>query len=274
MRRRCLGLLIASVLVGGLLVTGSASAAPPPGGDRRALLVGVNDHQGSTRDNNGAVGDAEAMRRLLLRAGWPADHIRVLTDGGATAADIREGLQWLVDRSSPESFSVVWYSGHVKQQGSTEYLWPHDNRFIADSELAASLRQLRGWGWMNIAGCEAAGFDQSLSGPRLLVTASSQANEKSYEYGPDIRRSVFGSLMVTEGMAAGAADANHDSRVSIQEAFRYAADRAPNVTRNERQGPQHPYRAGGDGPEWFLDGTAPAAAAPAPQRRCLLFLCS
>ena len=131
---------------------------------------------------------------------------------------------------------------------------------------------------MNIAGCEAAGFDEGVSSPRRLVTASSQANEKSYEYSSSIGRSVFGSLMVADGMAGGAADANHDRRVSIHEAFAHAAQRAPAITRAERQGPQHPYLAGGDGPEWFLDGTpaAPPAAASAtkPPRQCLLFLCS
>ena len=273
MRRRCVGLLIASLLAGGLFATASASAAPPPGGDRWALLVGVNDHQGGTRDNNGAVGDAEAMRQLLLRAGWPADHIRVLTDGAATAGAVREGLNWLADTSSESSFSVFAYSGHVKQQGSTVYLWPHDNQWIPDVDVAASLRRIRGFGWTHIAGCEAAAFDKGVSSPRMVVTASSQGHEKSYEYGPEIGRSVFGRLLVDEGMLAKAADANRDGKASIQEAFRYAADRAPSITAGQAQGPQHPYLAGGDGGEWLLEGSAPATPPP-PERRCLLFLCS
>ncbi|HEX2192012.1 MAG TPA: caspase family protein [Acidimicrobiales bacterium] len=271
MRRRLFGLLLASVLLGGLFSTG-ASAAPPAGTDRWALLVGVNDHQGSTRDNRGAVGDAQALRQLLVRSGWPSDHIRVLTDGAATAAGIREGLSWLAANSSDSSFSVFGYSGHVKQQGSTVYLWPHDNQWIADVEVAENLRRIRGFGWTHIAGCEAAAFDKGVSGPRMLVTASSQGHEKSYEYGADIARSVFGSLLVDQGMLARAADANGDTKVSIQEAFRYAADRAPGITAREPQGPQNPYLAGGDGSEWFLEGTAPAAPPPR-ERRCLLFLC-
>lgn len=269
MRRLCLGLLIAFVLVGGLF-TSRVSAAPPPG-DRWALLVGVNDHQGATRDNRGAVGDVEALRQLLVRSGWPPDHIRVLTDGAATASAIREGLGWLAANSTDSSFSMFGYSGHVKQEGSTVYLWPHDNRWIADVEVAENLRRIRGYGWMHIAGCEAAAFDKGLSSPRMLVTASSQGHEKSYEYGSDIARSVFGRLLVDEGMLAKAADANGDSNVSVQEAFHYAAARAPGITAGEPQGPQHPYLAGGDGSDWFLEGTAPAAPPRAP--RCLLFLC-
>ncbi|HYX43735.1 MAG TPA: caspase family protein [Acidimicrobiales bacterium] len=272
MRRRCLGLLIASTLAAGLLATAPASAAPPAGSDRWALLVGVNHFQGSTRPNRGAVGDAQAMRQLLLRAGWPADHIRVLSDGAATAGAVREGLNWLADNSSESSFSVFSYSGHVKQQGSTVYLWPHDNQWIPDVDVASSLRRIRGFGWTHIAGCEAAAFDKGVSSPRMLVTASSQGNEKSYEYDVDIARSVFGRLLVDEGLLAKAADANHDGKASIQEAFRYAADRAPAITSGQAQGPQHPYLAGGDGSEWLLEGSAPAAPPP-PARRCLLFLC-
>jgi hypothetical protein len=273
MRKRCLGLLIASVLVGGLFTTG-ASAAPPPGGDRWALLVGINDHRGSTRDNNGGVGDAEAMRQLLLRSGWRADHIRVLTDGAATAGAMREGLAWLAANSTESSFSVFSYSGHVRQDGSRFFLWPHDNQWIPDVEVAQNLRSIRGYGWTHIAGCEAAAFDKGVSSPRMVVTASSQAHEKSYEYGPEVGRSVFGRLLVDEGMLAKAADANRDTKVSIQEAFRYAADRAPGITANQAYGPQHPRLAGGDGTEWFLDGSAAPATPPPPERRCLLFLCS
>ena len=264
-----LSLLLAAVLVGPL--AGVTSAAPASGADRWALLVGVDRFQGRTRPLDGSVGDVNAMRDVLIRSGWRADHIRVLTDGAATATDIREGLRWLVDHSGPESFSLFWYSGHVKQVGSTEYLWPHDNQFIADREVAASMVQLRGWAWMNIAGCEAAGFDEGVSSSRRLVTGSSQANEKSYEHDSSVGRSVFGQLMVAEGMAGGAADANRDRRVSIHEAFAYAAERAPTITQAERQGAQHPYLAGGDGPEWFLDGTPPATPTVARRRNCILF---
>ena len=87
-----LPLLVAAAL-GGMA---SASAAPAPAaGERWALLVGVDRFQGATRPNYGAVADVEDVRQALLKNGWAADHIRVLTDGGATAGAIRAGLQWL-----------------------------------------------------------------------------------------------------------------------------------------------------------------------------------
>src|SRR5436190_494712 len=179
--------LILAVVAAGV---GVAQAAPG-GGDRYALVIGIDHFQGSTRPNTGAVGDAEDVRAALLKAGFASANIKMLTDSAATAAAIRNGLQWLADRSNDTSLSVFAYSGHVKQVGSTEYVWPTDNQHIPDTELASSLRKVKGYLWANISGCEAAGFDEGLSGPKRLVTAASQANEKGYELSPELRNSVF-----------------------------------------------------------------------------------
>ena len=273
--RRAL-ILVPLVVIG--LLSGVASAAPaPPPTEKLALLIGVDRFQGSTRPNFGGAGAVSDVREVLIRAGWAPANIRVLTDEGARAADIRSGLRWLVDRSSPTSFSVVHYSGHVQQTGSTEHLWPHDNQLIPDTELAGYLRQLRGKAWIDISGCEAAGFiEPGVASPQRLVTASSQANEKSYEW-VEVRRSVFTYFAVQRGMLAGQADANRDGRVSVQEAFAFAADRAPRFTAGQPQGAQHPVMAGGDGTPLFLDDTAaaPVPVAPATStKRCFLIFCS
>ncbi|HEV3498368.1 MAG TPA: caspase family protein [Actinomycetes bacterium] len=263
-----LPLLVAAVLGG---VT-SASAAPAPAANERwALLVGIDRFQGSTRPNFGAAADVADVREALLKNGWADDHIKVLTDGAATAGAIRSGLQWLVDRSGPNSLSVFHYSGHVKQVGTTEYLWPHDNAFIADSELAGKLRQLKGQAWIDLSGCEAAGFDEGVSSPTRLFTASSRATEKSYEI-PDMRHSVFTLLLIDQAMLQGQGDADRDGRVSVQEAFAYAAPRAAQITAGQRQGPQHPVMAGGDGTPLFLDAVPPPP--PPKPKTCFLIFCS
>lgn len=267
-----LPLLMAGVLsgIGGLA---PATAAPAPAaGERWALVIGIDRFQGGTRPNFGGAADAADFRAALLKHGWADDHIRVLTDGAATAGAIRAGLQWLVEKSGPNSLSAFHYSGHVKQVGSTEYIWPHDNAFIADTDLAASLRQLKGQAWVDISGCEAAGFDEGISAPNRLFTASSRANEKSYEI-PDMRHSVFTLLLVDQGLLQGLADANRDGRVSVQEAFAHAAARAPQISAGQAQGPQHPVMAGWDGTPLFLDAVASSAPAPAPAKRCILFFC-
>jgi len=277
MRRLLLVLpLLATGVLGGMATMASSAGAAPTtaAADRWALIVGVDHFVGATRPNFGAVNDAADFRQALLKAGWADDHIRVLTDGGARAADVRAGLQWLVDHSGPSSLSVVHYSGHVKQVGSTEYLWPFDNSFIPDTELAASVRRLKGQAWVDISGCEAAGFDEGISGSTRLFTASSGASEKSYEI-PDLGHSVFSFLLIQKAILQGEGDANRDGRVSVQEAFAYTASRAPQVTAGQAQGAQHPVIAGGDGQPLFLDGQgATPPAAPAKVKQCFLIFCS
>jgi hypothetical protein len=259
--------LVALIALAG---AGVARAAPPAAGDRYALVIGIDHFEGATRPNTGAVGDADLVRSALLQAGWASDHIRMLTDGDATQAAIRDGLSWLASHSTDSSFSVFAYSGHVKQVGSTEYLWPHDNQFIADTELAAALRGVKGYLWADISGCEAAGFDEGLSGPKRLVTAASQSDEKGYELSPELHSSVFTNLLVDKGLIKKQADFNKDGKVSIQEAFRLAAERAPQLTAGESNGPQHPYMAGGDGSEWFLTRAATPSPAQTAPKRCLI----
>ena len=261
--------------------TRAATAAPAADSERWALIVGITDYAGRTASTAAGAADAADFREALLRNGFEPDHIVTLTEGEATAANVRSGLQWLVDRSSPRSFSVFHYSGHVKQLGGDrdrdgerldEYLWPYDNRFIADAELADHVRRLRGLAWVDIAGCEAAGFDDGISGPERVFTASSRETEKSYEH-PDWNNSVFVGMEIDQAFLQGMGDHDGNGKVSIQEAFAFAAERAPQMTRHQRRGAQHPVGAGGDGSEWFLDGPpAPPpsdpASAPADDEPC------
>lgn len=275
-------LLLAAGALAVLAPAFPVAASAGPADDRWALVIGIDRFQGRTRPNVGAAGDAMDMRNLLLRHGWRSDHVRVLTDGAATAAGIRSALGWLVSVSGPRSTSVFHYSGHVKQlrgdgdrdgEALDEYLWPHDNRFISDGELAGYLRRLQGTAWISISGCEAAGFDEGISSRRRLFTASSRETEKSYEY-PDWRNSVWTGLLVDQGMLRAGADADRDGHVTLDEAFAHAAPRATEMTRGQRMGPQHPFRAGGQDVRWFPPPPAPPPApGPEPPRTCVGPVC-
>ena len=275
MLRRLVFLVVATVL-GAVALAPSAPAAPVPT-ERWVFIVGINDYAGGTKDTVGAVGDAQDLAAYAARAGVPADHVRVLTDRQATAQAIRDGLRWLGDVSSDSSFSVFHFSGHVKQAGANdgdgeavdEMLWGADNRFIADGELAQWIKRIRGRSWTDIAGCEAAGFDDGISAPTRLFTASSLEHEKSYEH-PDWRNSIYTGLMVDQGMLQKRADYDGNTRVSIQEAFRLAETEAPRLTAGQSYGAQHPLLAGGDGTEWYLSLAKPPA--PKQERTCLLVL--
>jgi hypothetical protein len=248
-------LLVASLLA--LLVTSPASAES--NSSKSAVLVGIDKYQGRVRPNPGSVGDVQDMKRFLISKGWHEDRILVLTDSKANAANIRNAMRWLVDMSSASSWSVFFYSGHVKQMGGDrdrdgeavdEFLWPQDNNFISDGELSHYMRQLRGSAWIDISGCEAAGFDDNLSSPKRLFTASSQESEKSYQH-HEWKNSVWTHLFVEKGMIEGGADVNSDGYITLREAFNYGAERAPAITQDQRKGPQHPIARGGSEVFWF-----------------------
>src|SRR4051794_32618168 len=105
--RRLAILLAGALVVAGL---GVAQAAPPHGTDKWAVVIGIDHFQGRTHPNVGAVGDADDFTNMLRHQGWAADHILTLTDGQATAANIRNSFKWLHDHSGPNTYSVFHYS--------------------------------------------------------------------------------------------------------------------------------------------------------------------
>lgn len=229
----------------------SAAAAPPQRiagpQDRWALLVGVTRYRAPVHPTTAGAQDIGVIRGVLLQSGWRPDHIRTVTDGAATGEALAAGLSWLSVHSTDTTFSLFHYSGHVKQRDGHEYLWPVDNAFFPDTSLATAMKKVRGVSWTDVAGCEAAGFDQDLSSKTRLVTASSAVSEKSYEY-PPWRTSVWVGLLFDQGLRTAAADLNGDGHVSVQEAYRWGAPQAAKITSLQvPYGPQHPYRAGGDG---------------------------
>jgi hypothetical protein len=260
-----------SVAVVALVAPGTAAAAPAPDAEKRALLIGISAYQSPTVSTPGSANDARDMRDLLVSAGWPESNIRTLVDGDATVDAIRSGIDWLVDSSKDNTFSVVHYSGHTKQLQSgyddgdaedwDEYLWSVDNEFVSDGEFGERMRALRGHAWINISNCEAAGFDDGVSSPNRLVTAASQEDQKGYER-TDTRRSIFSGLMT--GAFRSNRDADRNGAVSIQEAFAHAAEMAPKQSASGEFGPQNPYTAGGDNTQWYLKAPASRAAGSAP----------
>ncbi len=250
---------LTAVVAGAMLLAPTAAhAAPAANAAKRALIVGVSQYDPPTVPTVGGAGDAVATRDLLVHDGFAKDNIRMLVDGEATADNIRAGFDWLAASSTSNTLSVFHYSGHTKQQvlpdGEQddeefhEFMWSVDNQFISDRELASRVQQIQGNAWIDIAGCEAAGFDNGISSPSRLFTAASQENEKAYELS-SAGRSVYSQMMI--GALSGGA--------TIQKAFAATAAAAPTTTADQQPyGPQHPYLAGGGSGEWSLG----AAAAP------------
>ena len=270
--RRLVAVVVGALLVsmGGLLASNVAVAAPAPTAEKWALIIGITDYDGGTRDTVGGANDAAVVQEALLANGWPAAHIRMLVNADATAANIRAGMDWLVQNSTPTSFSVFHFSGHTKQADSGhsggdveqfhEFLWSAQNQFVSDREVGLRMRALQGHAWINMSNCEAAGFEDGFAGPTKLFTAASREDQKGYER-YETGHSIMTGLMVKDALLGGAGDADGNGRVSLHEAFKYAALHAPAQSEGGEYGPQNPVMMGGDdGGQWFLG--APVAATP------------
>jgi hypothetical protein len=248
-----------------IVLPSAARLGPPPGPirqiaparvaapqDRYAFLVGITDYRAPTHDTLAGDRDVAFIYQYLLANGWLPQNIRVVTNKQATGKAMRSGLAWLVAKSRPGTFTLFHYSGHVKQVGGHEKLWPYDRAFVTDTELAATLKRGTGKLWVDIAGCEAGGFFESLPSSRVLVTASSKRTQKSYEH-PSWGESVWVGLMWDAGMAQGQADLDHNGVTTVGEAAVWAGYWAQAVTLNERPyGRQSPQTRGDAVRGWTL----------------------
>lgn len=86
---------------------------PQPG--CRALLVGINDYPNPADCLQGCVNDVFLMSAVLQESGFAPEDIRIVLDDRATAAAIRERMEWLLDGADDGQARVFYYSGHGAQ---------------------------------------------------------------------------------------------------------------------------------------------------------------
>jgi len=213
---------------------------------RWALLIGLNDYASPTADNIGARQDAESMWYTLTKLGWRSDHIIVIKDRDGSAAHIIDGIRWLASKTTSISTVVFHYSGHENYtrtlaDGDNEAidveLWASDNRLIIDGTIGREMNRVAAYHmWIDFSTCRAAGFnDAGMIKSGRILTYSSPVTELSYEY-PPWHHSVFSYFEINVGMYGKKADANHDGKVSVEEAFTFARPNVVAATRNR----QHP----------------------------------
>src|SRR5262249_39314796 len=98
-----------------------------------ALLVGVGQSAYAPWSLPVTVKDAQAIRAVLTDpqlCAYPADHVRLLHDEGATRAAILDGLDWLAQQVAADlhATAIVYFSGHgwLKKRSNRYFLIPHD----------------------------------------------------------------------------------------------------------------------------------------------------
>jgi hypothetical protein len=81
----------------------------------RALLVGINAYPDPAMKLEGCVNDTFLMSSILQETAFQAEQIRLLLDERATARNILERIDWLLDDAQPGDNRVFYYSGHGAQ---------------------------------------------------------------------------------------------------------------------------------------------------------------
>ncbi len=217
-----------------------------PASNYWALLIGINEYAGSTRDNIGSYQDARDLRKYLVSLGWRSDHIVLLTNTNATASMILQSIRWLASKTNSSSVVAFNYAGHERpvrssSDGDNESrdiaLWASDNKLILDGTLGKELNRVRASKmWLNFAVCRAAGFnDRGTIKTGRVVTYASKESELAYE-DPAVHHTVFGWYEVNEGMIQKLGDGNKDGKIAVEEAYKYARPHA--IKRSSSR--QHP----------------------------------
>ncbi len=97
--------------------------APAKDGNQWALLVGISDYPGEIQDLRFARDDARALKETLTSsAGFMDDHVRLLTDYGATEAkatkqNILAAIEQLAARVQTNHQIIIFLAGHGIARG-------------------------------------------------------------------------------------------------------------------------------------------------------------
>lgn len=237
-----------------------------PGSVERSLYVlavGVSRYQSGTNNLKYCHADAQALAATLARQqGLAFEKVftRVLTDEQATAASIREGLNWLRE-GKRKDMAVVLFSGHgSRDREGRLYYVPHDDKegFLPWGDVASALREVKCGSVLFLSDCCHAGaFGQQpsqdelahalLREARVLVFAASRGLEVSLEK-PELMHGAF-TYAILKGLE-GEADLIADGRITISELQAYVANRVKQLTDDI----QHPHipRANDFDPETVL----------------------
>ena len=239
-----------------LLVMSLAPLAAHADGDgvrtrRFALMAGFNDG-GPTRPKlQFAVSDAQTMTRVLKTLGgvMPEDLLLVQDDSSAALLSALDRLSKMVAGAYTPGVRrevVVYYSGHSDEQGlliggeriSYDDLRQRIQSIPAEVRLAILDSCASGAFTRHKGGVRRPPFlmDSSANARGHAFLTSSAVNEVAQESNR-IGASFFTHYLVS-GLR-GAADANRDRRVTLQEAYQFASAETLAHTEKTRGGPQH-----------------------------------
>ncbi len=238
------------VFVAALLAGPTWARADGTRPDCFVLSVGID---GYMRENklSGCINDArDVAARFAAQQGkrFGTVHRRVLVERDAGRAAITRGLTWLGGSGRAGDFAVLFLSGHGGRNRDASWFFlpqDYDGRrhaatALTDTEILRRSSALAERGLTVLVIIDAC-FSGQLrlnadsvfnrqypSGAGVVIMASSTASQTSAALGP---YSAFARTVV-EAMA-GAADANGDGRVTLQELSRYTYNRTHQLIRQK-----------------------------------------
>jgi hypothetical protein len=239
-----------------------------------AVVVGINDYP-NTRQLKWAVNDARAFYRHLIDVMQvPHENVTLLLNQDAGLSRLRSTLgTHLKKMAGKEDMVIIYFAGHGATEkdvlspdgdGLEKYILPYD---VDPEDLYASALPMRevshifyriqsqriifiadacysgasGGRTISLSGIRAnisdAFLDRIATGKGTVIMTASGANEVSAE-DEKLQHGVF-TFYLLEGLA-GAADADKDGLISVDEIYQYVSVQVPRATGQE----QHPVKKG------------------------------
>lgn len=229
------------------------AAAPTPDIPAYALVVGANEGGPGQQSLAYAENDAYRMASVLTEiAGYDPEAVDVLLSPART--ELEQALAQLArrvrahTRRDEQVMALFYYSGHARAQALSlghEEVRLQELRGLLDAMAATvTLVVLDACQSGAISGVKGANptpafsviSSQELNAEGMVLMASSTASEFSQE--SDTLRGSYFTHHLDVGLR-GAADRDHDGRVSLTEAYRYAYNNTLRSTAATRVGKQH-----------------------------------
>ena len=248
---------------------------------RWAIVVGVGDYQDtSIKKLDYPEADAQYIQKILIRqAGFPSDHVLALIGKDASRENFRLAIKdWLRSRVQKDDLVLFYFSGHgdyvpddnydEKDDEVDEALLPYDAQkgkgptYIIDDDFNLWFSNIHAkkviiildscYSGESTRGIKSRGLEHTdarakgkrdgmaeLASDVQINFAACAGDEQAYEF-PDLKHGVF-SFYVGEALS-GKADANKDSKLTMNEVCDYVKREVKNYLENKqgnlRQTPQ------------------------------------
>lgn len=239
------------------------------------VSVGINRYRTPGMDLTCVVADARDVADVLRKNPlFGRKDITLLTDDRATTRNMQEAVALLARRATANTYTVLYLSGHGGRDAGGYFLFcghDYDPRSPGTTSLTGDfmqsrLKNLPGKTIIIIDACHAGSaglFKTPGNSGQMVLFCSSKADQTSAEL-PSKGNSAF-TIAFLEALG-GAADANRDGILNIQEIHNYAHARTAALT----GGKQHavtilPPPASAKIPLALVPGAVPPGLNPAPK---------